>query len=269
MKVLAGSSLKLDAKLVELRGGSQKYPWASEDGDITSDMSLKVRQIDDFMFTLFLGAAPTANAAETTGNVSTLTNKKGTSVLQATTGIASVSALSGSEADMKFSKYVVVAVSATTVDVYAYTDADFGRGTNGSYSTDLLKIAAAQTITTGGAATNITGYGIKFTGGSGTIGMTTGDSATFSVRPPNSGNSVVTVGAVADEIFPEFGAIIMAQKRGNQELFEIDAFRCKASGMPIDFNMGAWHETEVKAQLLYDSTLDGLFGMRAIKPSGS
>jgi hypothetical protein len=268
LKVLAGSSLKLDAKLVELRGGSQKYPWAAEDAEITSEMSLKVRQIEDFMFTLFLGAPPTANAAETTGNVTTIANKKGTSVFNATTGIASALAITGSESDMKFTKYVVVAVSATTVDVYALSDADFGRGTNGVFTTDTLKIAAAQSITSG-AALNITGWGLKLTGGSGTIGMTTGDSATFAVRPPNSGNSLATVGAVADEIFPEFGAIIMAQKRGNQELFEIDAFRCKASGMPIDFNMNQFHETEIKAQLLYDNVQDGLFSVRAIKPSGT
>lgn len=266
MKVLDGSSLKLEGELIELKGGSNKYNWAAEDGNISSDLSIKVKQFDDFLFTLFLGATPTANAAETSGSVTTLTNKKGTSVMHATTGIASATVLTGSEANLKFNKFVVVAVSSTTVDVYALSDADFGRGTNGSYTTDGLKVAAAQTITAS-TATDFTTYGFKLTGGSGTIGMTTGDSATFSVRPVNTGSMDVTIGSVADQIFPEWGAIIMAQKRGNQELFEIDAFKCKAVGMPLDFQMNAFNATELKAKLLYDSTADGLFSIRHVKPS--
>jgi hypothetical protein len=264
IKVLKGSSLSLSQESVELMGGSQKYAWAVEDGAIKAEMSLKFSQFEDFMFTLFLGVAPTQNSAESSGNVSTLANFYGSSVKNNTTGIASALALSGSEANLKFGKYTVVAVSSSTVDVYCSTDVDFARGSDGSFSGDTLKIAAAQTITAS-TATNITTYGFKLTGGSGTIGMTVGDSATFEIRPANTGSSTVTVGAAASQTLPEFGAIIIAQRRGNSELFELDCFRCKASGMPIGFEMNAWAEAEVKVKAFYDSAQDGVFAMRAVK----
>lgn len=265
-KVLKSGSIALSAELNELMGGSQKYAWHVEEGGISAELALKFSQYDDFLYTLFLGATPTANAAETGGSVTTLTNKKGTSVKQATTGIASVLTLSGSESDIKFGKFVVKAVSATTVDVYFSSDEDIGRGTNGSYQNDLLKITASPLTITASTPVTVTGFGVKLTGGSGTIGMTTGDTATFSSRPINTASMDVTIGGVADTLFPEFGAILMAQKLGNQEMFEIDAFRCKGAGMPHMFEENAFSEAEVKVKLMYDSALDGIMAIRAIKP---
>src|SRR5260221_5810222 len=102
VKVLKSSSLTLNAALVDLLGGSSKYPWASEVGPITSELALKANQYEDFLFTLFLGFTPTANGAYATGNVSALTNVNGTSIFKATTGIASIAVKSGSDADLKF-----------------------------------------------------------------------------------------------------------------------------------------------------------------------
>ena len=77
----------------------------------------------------------------------------------------------------------------------------------------------------------------------------------------------VNVGAVADQTFPEFGAIVMSQKRGNQEMLELDAFRCKAAGMPINFESNAFSEAEVKINLMYDSGRDGVFSVRHVSPT--
>lgn len=266
IKVLKGSSLSLTGESVELMGGSQKFAWAVEDGAIKAEMSLKFSQFEDFMFELFLGAAPTPIAAEATGGVVAIANKKGTSVVKST-GLASVSAVVASEADMKFGKYVVKCTGAAAVDVYFSSDADLARGTDGTYQNDALKVTATPlTITTGGDVT-VPNFGIKLTGGAGTIGMTTGDTATFEVRPINSGSSSVVIGGASNQTFPEFGCIVMAQKRGNQELFEIDAYRCKAAGMPIGFEANTWAEAEVKVKVFYDSALDGVFKMRSVKPA--
>lgn len=266
LKVLGGSSLSLAGELIGLNGGSSKYEWAVEDGRITAEMSLKVKEYPDFLFELFLGKAPTANSAEASGNASTLTNKKGSSVMVGTTGIASVGVKSGSEADLKFGKYVVKAVSSTTVDVYFSSDADINRGTDGEYQNDALKItASALTITTSSAVT-IPNFGLELTGGSGTIGMTTNDTATFEVRPINDKSMTVTIGATTDE-FPEFGAIVMAQKRGNQEMFEIDCLRCKGIGMPLGFEEVAYSEAEIKIKAFYDSTQNAVFKLRHVTPT--
>lgn len=266
IKVLKGSSLSLTGESVELMGGSQKFAWAVEDGAIKAEMSLKFSQFEDFMFELFLGAAPTPLTAEATGGVTAIANKKGTSVVAAT-GIASVLALAGSETDMKFGKYVVKATDATHVDVYFSSDADLGRGTDGTFQNDLLKITSAPLAIAQATPVTIPNFGVKLTGGAGVIALVADDTATFEVRPINSGSSSVVIGGAANQTFPEFGCIVMAQKRGNQELFEIDAYRCKAAGMPIGFEANTWAEAEVKVKVFYDSALDGVFKMRSVKPA--
>lgn len=266
LKVLKGSSLSLSAELVDLTGGSSKFPWASEDGAISSEMSLKFNEYPDFMFELFLGKAPTTNAAETSGNVSTLTSVAA-GVFSATVGVASVSLKSGSAADLKFGKYIVKYVSATTVDVYYLSDIDIARGTNGTMQNDALKITATALTIATGADVDIPNFGLKLTGGSGTIALVAGGTAEFFVRPVNTASTTVRIGAAADTTFPEFGCLVYAQKRGNNEMFEIDIFKAKAAGMPIGFEANAWSEAEVKVKLLYDSAKDGLFDLRHVKAS--
>lgn len=267
-RVIGGSSLSLSGELINLNGGSSKYPYASEDGAITAEMTLKVKEYPDFLFELFLGSVPTDNVAEASGSVTTIANKSGTSIVSATVGIASVTAKSASEADLKFGKYVVKATGAATVDVYFSSDADIGRGTDGEFQNDLLKItAAALTVPGTGGTVDVPNFGLKITGGSSSIAFETGDTATFEVKPINTGSMDVVVGSVADQIFPEFGAIVMGQKRSNQEMVEVDCYRCKSAGMPINFEENAFSESEIKINLLYDSVLDGLFKMRTVKPS--
>ena len=265
LKVLGGSSISLSGENIELLGGSSKYAWAVEDGKIDSELSLKTREYPDFLFELFLGKAPTAGSAEAAGNASTVTNKYGTSVVNATTGITSTLTV-GTAADLKFGKYVIKAASTTTVDVYFSSDEDLARGTNGTYQSDLLKITASPLTVTAATPTAITGFGISFTGGSGTIGLTAGDTATFQVRPINTKYMTVTIGSASDTVFPEFGCIVMSQKRGSGEMFEIDAVRCKGSGLPVGFNEKAWSEAEIKAKCLYDSSQDAVLIIRHVTP---
>lgn len=267
VKVAQNSSLSLTGELIPLNGGSSKYPYAIEDGLITAELALSFSQYDDFLIELMLGKAPTANAAEASGSVSTITNKFGTSAVSATVGIASVAATAADEADLKFAKYVVKVASATTVDLYASSDADFARGTDGVFTNDLLLIEAGITIADTGATVAVADYGLEITSGSGTIAMTVGDTATFEVRPPNSGSMDVIIGGTSDS-YPEFGCIIMAQKRGGStgELFEIDCFKVKAVGLPIGFATNEWSTAEVTAQAFYDSNRNGVFSMRHVKP---
>lgn len=263
IRVVKSSSLSLQGDLVESMGGSNKHPWAIEEGAIKSELSLKFASFEDFLFTLFLGKTPTPYTAETTGNCSTLTNYYGTSLMNATTGVASASVLSASETDLKFGKYTVIAASATTVHVYYSAPLDIGRGTNGTYQSDLLKItASALTILTSSATVNIPNFGLKLTGGSGTIALVTGDSATFEVRPINTGGMTVRIGGLADQVFPEFGCLVYGQKRNTGEMIECDIFRCKGAGMPLNFAENAWSEADVKVRLMYDSSKDGVFDLR-------
>ena len=266
-KVLAGSSLALNGELVQLNGGSNKWPWAIEDGLLNAEVSLALKEYPDFVFELFLGKAVTNNAADALGDVSTLTNNKGTSAVDATTGMASIAALAASEADLKFGKYVIKAVTATTIDVFFSSDLDIDRGTDGEYQNDVLKVTvSALTVPGTGGTVSIPNFGLEITGGSGSIAFVTGDTATFEVRPINTlGSTEVTIGATND-FRPEFGMIVMGAKRSSGEMVEFDLFRCKGIGLPVGFEENTFSEAEVTIQAFYDAALNAVFKMRLVKP---
>lgn len=264
LKVLDSSSLSVEGELNELTGGSSKFPWAVETGALKVEMSLKINQFEDFLFEVFLGIAPTVTAAEASGAVSALVSKV-TGLLSATVGVATVGLKSGKTADVKFSKYLVKAASATTVDVYAASDIDFARGTAADFQNDALKITVTPLTIVTGAPVEIPGTGLELTGGSGTIAMTVGSTATFESRPKNLGVSTVRVGGLANQTTPEFGAIILAQKRSNGEMTELDCFRCLGSGMPIGFEKNSWAGAEIKVKAFFDASKNGVFDFRYVK----
>lgn len=266
-KVLDSSSIAVNSELIQLTGGSQKFPWAIENGLSTAEISLSVGQYDNFLLELAYGKAPTANAAEATGSMTALSNKKGSSVVDASTGIASVGITSGDSADLKFGKYLVKVTDALNdeVTVYLSSDIDMTRGTDGSYSSDLLDIGTATIPGTGGTVA-LADYGIEFTGGSGTIAMTDGDTATFEVRPPNSESMDLVIGGASDTV-PEVGMMIYAQQRGTGEMFEIDVYRAKLTGMPFGFTKNEWSVAEITAQAFYDSARNGVLAIRHVIPT--
>jgi hypothetical protein len=243
-----------------------RFPWAAEDGNITADLALNCAEYPNFLFTLFLGKAPTPVAAEASGNCSSLTNKYGVSCMSATIGIATATVKSASKAELKFGKYVVKVTGAAAVDVYVSTNVDFTRGTDEDYETDLLKITASPLTITTGTAVEITNFGIELTGGSGTIGMTTGDTATFEVRPITTGtNMTVTVGGLND-VFPSFGALLYSAQRGNGEMFEIDVFSVKSIGLALGAQEKSFSEFSITGKASYDAARSGVFSLRHIVP---
>jgi hypothetical protein len=233
MNVLGGANLEMTGETEDLFGGSSKFAYASEQTQIGATMTLNVKSYPDFLMELFLGGSTTAISAAANGEVRNFTNKVGTSVSDATTGIASVGVTSGDEADAKFGRYVVkVKSGGTDVDVYLLTDIDFNRGTTGAFLSDDLKIAEDVTIADSGGTIAVADFGITFTGGSGTVAMTEDDTAYFDVLPAHSGGSEITIGSETAS-FPEFGAKLIASKRSNGEIFQINALRCVGSGMPF------------------------------------
>lgn len=265
-RVVGNSSFSLSGELASLNGGSNKYPWAVEETNISAELSLVFKEYADWMFEVFLGKAVTAGTPSATGTIANFENKKGTSISQATTGIASLAAISGSEGELKFGKYVIKAVTATTVDLYCYSNIDFARGTNEDFENDLLKITPSPlTVTDSGGTTDVDDFGIEITGGSGTVALTTDDTATFEVLPPDDASISATFGA-SEDVFPEFGAFLYGQQRGNGEMVEIDVFRAKAVGLPLGFQEKTFSEAEVTAQAYYDSDRNGVFKMRHIDP---
>ena len=270
--VIGQSGFSLSGELASLNGGSNKYPWAVEETNITAELSLTVKQYEDWMMQLFLGKKPTQGAAST-GEVKNVANKKGT-VINSTWGIAGVQVKTGAESDLKFTRYVIQVVDkdAETVDVYAMSNVDFARGTDKQFENDLLKITSAPLTIADGASVEIPGFGLEIVGGT-TVdfagnNVADGDTITFEVLPGNSGNIEARFGGSSDS-FPEFGAIVVGQQRGNGEMVELDIFRLKAVGMPLGFQEKAFSEGEITAQAFYDSEKNGVFDLRHIKPQGA
>lgn len=265
LRVLKGSTFTLAGDVVELRGGSNRFPWAVEDGNINAELQLNCAEYPNFLFQLFMGKAPTPITAEANGNCSTLTNLKGTSVVAAT-GIATATVKAANKADLKFGKYYVIATDATHVDVYCSTNIDFARGTDKDFETDALKITAAPLVIAQATAVEVASFGVELTGGAGVIAMVAGDTATFEVRPVSTGTSMtVTCGGLSD-VFPSFGALLYSAQRGNGEMFEIDVFSVKAIGLALGAAEKAFSEWSVTGKAAYYAAKSGVFSLRHLVP---
>jgi len=156
--------------------------------------------------------------------------------------------------------------------VFALSNVDFARGTDKQFEDNLLKITAAPLAITDGVAIEIPGFGIEIVGGS-TVDMAgnnveNGDTITFEALPGNSKSISARFGGSSDN-FPEFGAIVVGQQRGNGEMVELDIFRLKAVGMPLGFQEKTFSEGEITAQAFYDAEKNGVFDLRHIVPQGS
>lgn len=267
MRVVQGGEISLTGDSVDLFGGSSRFPWASEVGDIESEFQFTSSEYPDFVFELFLGATITQTNADTDGSVGTLTNLNGTSFVDPTTGMASVAATVGDTADLKYGRYICVATTDDDFDIYLQSNIDQNKGTDLVYIDDGMKITATPlALADTGATVIVADIGVTFTGGSGTIAFVVGDTAYFDVLPIHTGRSKIVVGQ-ASTSFPEFGARMCAAKRSNGEIFEVQAYRCVGNGMPIGLTRNEFAEPEMTMKLLRDSVLDAVFAIEAVKGS--
>lgn len=266
LKVIGSASLAFSSSVEQLYGGSQRFAWAAESKTFASSMDCKVKAYPGFLFSLFMGATVVENAGEALASVTALVNMKGTSVLQATTGIASVGITTGNESNVKFAQYVAVATDATHVDIYMMSDVDAARGsTPVSFQNDSLKITATPLAITAATPVVIPNTGLQLVGGSGTIALVAGDTAYFQSRPENTKSSDISIGASTTSM-PAFGAVLLAQKRATAEMCEIEAFNCIAEGFPLPMDEMKFSETSCKITLLYDSVQDKVAKIRTVTP---
>jgi len=265
-EVLAGGTISLSAEFEDLFGGSSRYMWASEAKTISAEFSATVKTMPDFLFELYLGADVTNTAASALGTVDAFANFKGLTILDAVTGIATATAKSGSEGDLKTGIYTIVAVSATTVDIYDTTNIDFNVGTNVEYVDDSLKINSAPLTIVAATAVEVVGFGVELTGGSGTILMVEGDTATFKVAGAHQGISTIEIGK-AGSVFPEHGIVAMAAKRSNGDMLEIDIHKAVGGGFPIALEETVFSIPELTIKLLFDTCEGKIATIRKIKGS--
>ena len=264
-KVIGELQIPFEADLEPLYGGSNRFMWEAEAKTFKTDLTINLKQYDESLYYWLMGGAVTTGSVEASGAVTILTNQQGTSVKVATTGVASVALHAGSTTDLKAGFYVVKAASATTVNVYAMTDVDFSAGTSitGSFSDDMKINASPLTITTGGAMTLIPNLGVDLVGGSATIGMTTGDTAYFEVRPANVANTQTIIGNLATTL-NKCAMYFSAMKKSSGEIFYGFATKVQPAGFSMPFKEVAWSTHSDKLAMMYDSNFDACCQLRRI-----
>lgn len=268
LKVLGSATMTLTSEFEELFGGSNKNAWAVEAKTISSEWTASVKSMPNFLFELFLGATVEETAASDTGTVGDFKNildSASNPVFKADTGIASVTAKAGATADLKDGIYVICAVSATTVDIYALTDIEFkklGATNELAYLNDELKINDTPLAIAQGAATEIVGLGVEMNGGSGVIAMEIGDTARFSVRSAHAGYSEIHIGSDSTT-FPEHRQLCLGGKRANGDTLEMELYKVVGSGFGVPFEEQAFAIPELAMKLVYDSCEDKVATIRA------
>ena len=254
LSVIGDLSLPVTAE-VESLFGSGVWPVAGEAKTLTCEGSIELREFPEDIAEYLAAAVGAKTAASATGTVSALANYKGTSCFNADTGIATSTAKTGEVLEMKAGMYMVKVVSATTVDVYACSTVDQKKGTTLPIQDDALKITAeALTIATG-AAVEIPDTGVELTGGSGTIGMTVGDTAYFEIWPPHAGVEVITLGAEASA-FKRVALTLTAEKRTTGQIAYIECPNALCLGLPLGGPEKAWASGSVNISVFVHNTFD-------------
>ena len=266
LRVVAGGTLSLTSEQVDLFGGSSKYPFASEATTSESSFSCTVREFPSFLYELYLGAEVTETAPSSSGSLlQGLQNEEGTSVLNATTGLASVNLKSGSSGDLKAGDYLIVAASASTVDIYAYSEVSFVGGTNpAELVDDSLKLNATPIAVVSNTTIDVDYLGIQLEAGTGTVAFTMGDTARFKIAGPHGGVDEMLIGG-PNSTYPEHGIMAVAARNSDGALFNIDIFRAVGSGFPLPMEENSFAEAELSIKLLFDSTQGGLARVTKVK----
>ena len=271
-EIVGSAEINRTVELINQTGGSYADPTATDTGAATSEGTLTLKEMPDWLWEVFNGQAATANAAESGGYISTLTNYNGTSVADATTGIASVAIKSGSEALLPFGQWVIEATGADTVKAYPLNSVQFYLN-RVEYADDSLKINTTDFTIVASTATEIVDdnaktLAVEMTGGSGTIGMTVGDTAIFSTRPINSGSYTASVGGLFEN-FKEFGLLLHSAVSTKGVMQTMQIYRCVPSGFPVSMTEKAYPEISVTIQPVADPCNNGeVYKIHTIKPNG-
>lgn len=262
LRVLQGSTFNLEGNNVELFGGSNRFAWAVEEGDTNASFEFSVSEYPNWLFEVFGGKAPTVGSPEASGNVSSVTNKQGTSVVAATGLLPTVTVTTA--ANLKFGKYVIRATAADAFKVYALSDVDFSRGAALTITDDTMEIASFTGVAGSGSTHAIANLGITFTTGASATAMVAGHTATFEIRPVNTLNREVKIGGISDSL-PEFSAVLYLQKRASGAVFECEVYKLKGSGLSLGAERKAYSQNDYSALASYDSVENAICRIREVE----
>jgi len=237
-----------------LQGGSNPYPFDTAPGYAEAKTTLKFMQYDLNLLRYLGGDGANAYTEDTDGDaagvVSSLTNEVGTSVANATTGIASIAPKSSE--NPVFGDYFAKATGAATVDIYLNNNLG-----GVEFQDDTLKItASALTVPGSGGTVDVPDANLTITGGSGTVAFVTADIASFNVKPINTYNFEYKFGADGNSL-PEFSMYVLGEKLDSGEASKYRSLympRVKGNGVSFESQAKEWSSFETEITVLFDAT---------------
>ena len=253
-EVIGGVEVGREIEQLFLTGGHKDSPYAVEAGEPSNSLTATIKEYPDFAFSAFENAELTQITSETLGFVDTIANKKGTSVVSATVGIASVAIKTGEGDDIPSGFIVIKAKTADTVTVYHCGDLASGRV---PIVDELPVLADDVTIPGTGGTVDLTGYGITITGGSGVIAMTVGDTAYFDCRPANTATTKIKVGK--DSGVAYYGVLLVYPRNSAKEQAIVRFPNVAVVGMGFAANTREFSEFEQPMTPLIDDTEEILY----------
>lgn len=260
IKTIAEASAQMKRDSIDLFAGSNPIAWDSMDGKMSSELTLTIKEFKPFLYDL-AGYTKTTMASHTTGKIVGTTTgttailpspkySAATNTFDGTNGVT-IAITSGSVADLKDGKYVLVATAAQAFDIYCLTDVYFGEGQSVTYTNDALKIGSISGALS--TASALAKYGIEFTKAGTTLALAAGDTATFEILAPHLESYEYSLGDKPSPI--EFGMYLYSQKKGTDE-YVVDYFpRVILSGIPAGIKENEWINLPLTAKILYDETL--------------
>ena len=248
-KVLSSFEFAREIEKLPLTGGHHNGAHAVEAGEPVNTLTGTLKEFPNFAFTELDNASLTSIAGEdTSGFVDTIANKVGSSVFDATTGIASVAAIPGSENKLPLGTIIFKATSvADEVDVYLLGDTATGAI---PIIGELPLLAAGVVIPDTGGTIDIPDIGITITGGSGTIAFTEDDTAFFKTRPSNSITTEIVMGN--DSCLKNLGCILVYPKNSEGQQTIVDFHKVSVGGTPFSAATRDYAEFEMSAMVLID-----------------
>jgi len=266
-RILGTVTANFESEIIDLKGGSNNFIWDSAIGAFGSTISIVSKEVTSDIVTATLDSTTQEYGADSSGDIIDEANQVGTTCIDAAEGIATITVKTSGADELKEGWYRVVATAAATVDVYAMSSANFGRGTNEAFEDDDGKITpSALTIPAAGATVVVDNFGLKFTGGSSaSIAMTTGDSAIFYVQKPHGVGTFSSVIGNASLDFQDRGLVISSETNGG--IITMMRFpRVKIAGWAAPFEEKGFGEANITATVMHDSAENAIAIYRRSTP---
>ncbi|MBP5430130.1 MAG: hypothetical protein J6Y25_04550 [Elusimicrobiaceae bacterium] len=216
MTVLGAGGIEESAESVDLTGGNYDGPVKSEKGQTTYDFSVTAKELSDGMFETVKGAKVTANAADASGYVGTVTNITGTLATSLTPTV-----ITAKKDNLPFGKVALEITS--TGKAKAFVLGSLKQGQSGWKSADGA-VTDEVTITAGGTL-QLEDLGIQIAVASGAT-LTVGDRVEFDVRPANTAGSVNVVVSSRSES-KEFGVMVIYPRQSDGSMHILDLPRVR------------------------------------------